>query len=151
MTTRYEKELSDIEKRVRYPGKGEIVKPAELEHLNEQRGREKQRDARTKELGNVILMSWAEEPKKWEDAICVALIGDKECICNVQPYETVQGERRLKAAIVVKDGYQKMAEKWALWKWHTFRGSEVDDTDKYIVDCPLPTFEWSKPPERQAA
>lgn len=143
MTTRYENELRDIERMRDRPNKGEQVTPAMLEHVKTQRRWEKARDERTELLGREIKLSWAEgEPKKWDNALAIVEIGKLVRAYMVEPHEEVDGKTRLKPKMVTR-GYKGMVEDWALWKWHTDRGSEVDDAGNYIVDCELPAFVWA--------
>jgi hypothetical protein len=144
MTTRHEAELREIERMMRNPGKSEKVTPAMMEHVRVQRQAEKDRDARTRTLGTEINLSWAEgEPKKWDNALAVVEIGGQMRAFMVEPHEEVDGKTRLKPKIVTR-GYKGLVEDWALWKWHTDRGSEVDDNGHYILDCEPPTFVWAE-------
>lgn len=45
-------------------------------------------------------------------------------------------------------GYKGAVEKWALWKWHTHRGTPVDERDNYQLepDFEPPTFVWEETP-----
>lgn len=144
MTTRHENELREIERMMRNPGKSEKVTPAMMEHVRVQRQLERDRDERTAQLGRVINLSWAEgEPKKWDNALAVVEIGNQTRAFMVEPYEEIEGKQRLKPRIVTR-GYKGLVEDWALWKWHTDRGSECDDNGHYILDCEPPTFVWAK-------
>lgn len=153
MTTRYEADLQEIEARLRRPMKGKEVSLAEKKHLETQRQREREREERTQHL-TTISLRWVDgEPKKWEDAQAEVTIGDKTRLFTVEPYEERDGKQRLKPKIV-QQGYQKAVEDWAMWKWHSDRGSEVDDTDNYILDCKAPAFVWAEPlvaPRRKKA
>lgn len=143
MTTRYEADLSEIEARLKRPMKGKEVSPAEKKHLEIQRQREKDRDARTQALGTEIHLSWPEgEPKKWDLAIASVKIGENTRVYEVDPYEERDGKQRLKPKIVTQ-GYRGLVEAWALWKWHSDRGSEVDDSDNFILDCAAPKMVWT--------
>lgn len=149
MTTRYEHELQDIEHRLKVPIKSAKVSPGEKIHLEEQRRREKLRMQLTREIGQTITCEWLDkdqlddkgQPKKWEVARASVTFGKITDIVDIDPWEEVEGKRRLKSAIV-KEGYVPSVEKWALWKWNTARGAESDDHDRYIMDCDPPVFEW---------
>lgn len=153
MTTKHEGMLQDIERRLKSP-KAQEVHPAERKHLEIQRQLERERDERTEAIGREIKLQWVEEPKKWEQATVIVTIGGKDRMFVVDPYEWVEGTQRLKPRVVAQ-GYAKTAEDWALWKWHIDRGSEVDDTDRFIVDCKVPKFVWvsetTKPAKAQSA
>lgn len=145
MTTKYEDELQDIEHRMRLlkAGKKSKVHPAEIEHHDIQRAREQEREERTKTLPE-ILCRWHGEPKKWEVVSFEAEIGGQSYVLEIDPYEEVEGRKRLRPKLV-KLGYKAFAEDWALWKWHTARGSEIDEvTDTYILDCEPPKFVWAE-------
>lgn len=45
-------------------------------------------------------------------------------------------------------GYKGAVEKWALWKWHTARGTPVDERDNYFTEpgYEAPTFVWEPEP-----
>lgn len=151
LTTRLEPELREIEDRLKSPRKGQIVTPNEMNHVRIQREREKKRDAVTKELGRVIKCSWVDTelnekglPVQWEIASAIVEIGPHQKIYTVLPKKEIDGKERLDPRLV-SDGYKATVEKWAIWKWHTLRGSEVDDADHYIADCDLPKFEWASP------
>lgn len=146
--TRYEAELREIERLRDRPSKGEKVTPAMLDHLKQQRQREKDRATRTQSLGPVIHLSWVEgEPKKWEPALAQVTIGGVTRAFMVEPYEEIDDKQRLKPKMVSR-GYKGMVEHWALWKWHSDRGSEIDDADNFILDCEPPKFEWVVEPKR---
>lgn len=142
MTTRYEAEVADIERMTLRPRKGEQVTKAMIEYAKVTRQREKERIARTKELGDTIGLAWADgDPKKWDNAIAMVTIGGVTRAYEVEPYEERDGKTRLKPKVISK-GYKGMVEGWALWKWHSDRGSEIDDADNFILDCDPPKFVW---------
>jgi hypothetical protein len=154
MTTRFESELQEIERKVRSPRKGSKVEANELRHLETQRAWERQRDELTAKLGKTITLQWVDgEPKKWENCMARVTIGENTRVYEVMPYELIpggDGAKRLKPRIITggekqKDGYKQLVEDWALWKWHSDRGSEVDDTGKFVLDCEAPKFEWEQP------
>jgi hypothetical protein len=148
VTTKHEGELQDIERRLSLlrAGKKSQVHPSEIAHLEIQRERGRERDERTKALGGEIRCRWVTgEPKKWESATVEVEIGEKSYLLEIEPYEESDGKQKLRAKLV-KLGYQGFAESWALWKWHTQRGSELDEaTDTYILDCKAPAFVWELP------
>lgn len=43
--------------------------------------------------------------------------------------------------------YQKVVERWALWKWHTARSTPVSERDVYLTEPGFapPTFVWPEP------
>ncbi len=47
-------------------------------------------------------------------------------------------------------GYRGAVEKWALWKWHTARGTPVDERDNYQPepDYQPPKFVWGESPAK---
>jgi len=145
MATLHEADLRDIEARISRPGKGTKVTEGERNHLREQREREQQRAERTQRLGGKIICSWAEgEPEKWKPAIAMVQIGPQYTNAfTVEPYEPViDGPPKLKMNIV-RHGYKRLVEDWALWKWHTLRGSELDTEGNYVMDCDPPEFQWT--------
>lgn len=148
--TKYEDELQDIEHRMALVrmGKKSKVHPAEIEHLQTQRERERQREHMTKLMPEIHLR-WHAVPKKWEPVTLEAEIGDQSYILEVEPYEEYEGKTRLKPKLV-KLGFQKYAEDWALWKWHIARGSEVNDlTGEFILDCDAPALVWGDLPAKR--
>src|SRR2546422_163721 len=112
MTTRYEAEVSEIERAIARPQKGQKITEAMTNFVKVTRQREKERDARTKELGPEIKLAWAEgEPKKWDNAIAMVTIGGKTRAYEVEPYEEKDGKQKLKSKIISR-GYRGMAEDW---------------------------------------
>lgn len=147
MTTRYEAELQDVESKLRNPVKSQKVSEAEKTHVKVQRQRERERDERTEALGPVITCRWVDaKPSKWDAATAEVEIGGRSDLVTIDPYHEIDGKMRLRGEIV-RDGYQGAVEKWALWKWHIARGSEVDDADNFILDCKAPEFTWLEPLE----
>jgi hypothetical protein len=145
MTTRYEAELQDVEMKLRNPVKSQKVTKAEKTHVKVQRTRERDRDERTAALGSVITCRWVDShPVKWEVATAEVEIGGRSDLVTIDPYHDIEGKPKLRGEIV-RDGYQGAVEKWALWKWHIARGSEVDDADNFILDCQPPAFTWLEP------
>lgn len=149
MTTRLEADLRDIEDRIARPKKGQLVTPNEVEHVRIQREREKARDARTKDIGKVIKCSWVDtplddkgEPVKYETASAIVEIGGNSLMHLITPRKEIEGKERLDPALV-NLGYRGVVQKWATWKWHILRGSEVDDADNFVLDCDPPKFEWA--------
>ena len=151
MTTRYEAELQEIERKLRTPSLAVKVGAAEREHLRIQRERERLREELLPQVGNEIRCQWLDgEPKKWEPARASISFGGTSDVFDVNPYETVDGKERLRSD-VVRNGYEKVVEAWALWKWNTARCAEVDDSDRYIMDVDPPVFVWEEAvkPKRQ--
>lgn len=149
MTTKHETLLQDIERRLKSVKSAE-VHPAERTHLETQRRIERERDERTAKLGTEIKLEWVDQPKKWEPATCIVTIGAQDRMFVADPHEWVEGTQRLKPRFVAQ-GYAKMVEEWAIWKWHSDRGSEIDDTDRFIVDCKLPKMVWKTEPVKAKA
>lgn len=151
MTTRYEAVVQEIEHRMAHPSGGKKVHPAEVIYRNTIRQQEKDRDARTAKLGKTITIQWMDgEPERWNPADAIVTIGEQDRIYTVEPMETVDGKDRVKRELV-NLGYRGVVEKWALWKWHTDRGAEIDDNDAYILDCELPKFVWKAAAKIKAA
>lgn len=50
-------------------------------------------------------------------------------------------------------GYKGAVEKWATWKWHTLRGTPVDERDNYHLepDFLAPKFVWEVTPTTEAS
>lgn len=139
--TKHEQELRKVEEKIRL---GKKVETAEVEHLHRQREIERERAERTKRLPTITLQWMDGEPKKWEGASCVAEIGGQNYMLEIAPFEEHDGKQRLRPKLV-KLGYQGYAQDWAMWKWHTARGSEVDDaTGEYILDCDAPEIVWQE-------
>lgn len=144
MTTRHEAELRDIERMLSRPTKGEKVTEGMMKFVAVERQKEKDRAARTAEIGNEIKLAWAEgEPEKWNTALAQVTIGSVTRAVEIDPHEERDGKLRLKPAIIAK-GYRGLVEAWALWKWHSDRGSEIDDADKFILDCEAPKMVWEE-------
>lgn len=148
MTTRFEMELAQLERDMRNPAKK--VTEALKQHVLEQRRREKLRDQLTKELGGEITCAWTEgeEPKKWDVATAtIDFPNGYHNALTIEPYREVEGKMRLDPKLA-RLGYRRFVQEWALWKWHTQRGTEVDEQDNYVVDCELPKFRWEEAPKK---
>lgn len=143
---REEEAVLDIERRLRSPVLAAKVQRAEKEHAIEQRRREKLRAELTQALAGDIHCQWLDgEPVKWEiGRASVTFSNGATDVLEVDPYEEVDGKRRLKSD-VVRNGYQAVVEGWALWKWNTARGAEIDERDQYIFDVEPPAFVWDEP------
>jgi len=144
MTTRYEAELQEIEGRMRNPAKK--IHQGEIAHVQEQRERERLRAQRTKELGPEITCQWLDgEPVYGKEATARVLIGGKSNAYTVEPHIYEQGANGSvpkPSPQLAKYGYDGLVEQWALWKWHIARGSEIDEHDRFILDCEPPKFVW---------
>ena len=108
-----------------------------------------------RKIATVIPMHWAEgEPKNGDVSTvrCIVAGNIKEWVIEPEQ-DRVDGARN--ARRLAKD-YKGLAEKWALWKWHTARGTPCDDRGKYLLepDYKAPSYDWTwngKEPEPEAA
>lgn len=90
--------------------------------------------------GAEIGLRWVLPPVDGEAADAQITVGDEEMEYTVEPiYRTMDGEHKRRT----KD-YAKQVEKWALWKWHTMRGTPVSDRDVYLTEPGFaePAFVW---------
>jgi len=107
-----------------------------------------------KKMPPEIKLSWTSEyidnsgyPIQGRDATCAIEFGD------FQDEVLIEAEYQYYDKIIkrkVKE-YKGIAEKWAMWKWHTQRGTPVDERDKYLTEPNFqpPRLEWAEyvPPQ----
>lgn len=98
----------------------------------------------------VIKLRWEEgEPQPGMVAVVEVIIDGKPDSLIIEPeYQDMDRmvKRRLKE-------YVPLAESWALWKWHTTRGTPVNEFNGYLTEPGFvkPEFVWEKPAEQAAA
>lgn len=98
-------------------------------------------------ISREIEMKWQDgEPANGDVAVCQAIIGGETWEHIIEP-EWMDGDKPRRR--LAKD-YKGMAEKWALWRWHTIRGTPVTERDAYLLEPNFepPTFVWKRNPGR---
>lgn len=103
------------------------------------------------DIGNTISCQWLTLP---DGPVATALVtvGEEEHE-YVSDGTTIERDGRLafldpffaKHGGRDKDAHRRVVEAYALWKWHTARGTPVDERDNYLLepDYEAPKFKWT--------
>ena len=93
-------------------------------------------------IDRTIMLEWVAPPVRGQEAEVVALVGDVEMRHVVG---AMMGDGNYDP-LVKQYGFNGAAEQWALWKWHTARGTPVDEHTGRVLPEPdfvAPKFEWA--------
>lgn len=96
--------------------------------------------AQMKPAPDSIQFSAKAKPKRGEDWVVEVMIGDLVDTYVVPGVShTTTGEHTTQ-----EHEYRPKAQEWALWRWHTNRGTPVGDNDQYLTEpnFKAPAMDW---------